>query len=96
MGKTDPICGEKGTIEAYSHYFCSKECISIYEEKYNIKRERDYITGAKSEKWYREKTFLVILCLIWGNIGKKVAIWLPIITVPQILILGYLFNNFFK
>ena len=32
--------------------------------------------------------------LIWSNIGKKAAIWLPIITVPQILILGYLFNIF--
>jgi hypothetical protein len=32
--------------------------------------------------------------LIWHNIGKKAAIWLPIITVPQILILGYLFNMF--
>ena len=30
--------------------------------------------------------------LIWHNIGKKAAMWLPIITVPQILILGYLFN----
>jgi hypothetical protein len=30
--------------------------------------------------------------LIWSNIGKKAALWLPIITVPQILILGYLFN----
>ncbi|MCK5258612.1 MAG: permease, partial [Thermoplasmatales archaeon] len=32
--------------------------------------------------------------LIWHNIGKKAALWLPIITVPQILILGYLFNIF--
>ena len=32
--------------------------------------------------------------LIWTNIGKKAALWLPIITVPQILILGYLFNTF--
>jgi len=32
--------------------------------------------------------------LIWTNIGKKTAIWLPIITVPQVLILGYLFNTF--
>lgn len=31
--------------------------------------------------------------LIWSNIGKRAAIWLPIITVPQILILGYLFNT---
>ncbi|MBU0705939.1 permease [Patescibacteria group bacterium] len=30
--------------------------------------------------------------LIWSNIGKKTAIWLPIITVPQVLFLGYLFN----
>lgn len=32
--------------------------------------------------------------LIWTNIGKKAAIWIPVITVPQILILGYLFNIF--
>ena len=30
--------------------------------------------------------------LIWHNIGKRAALWLPIITVPQILLLGYLFN----
>ena len=30
--------------------------------------------------------------LIWQNIGRKAAIWLPIITVPQILLLGFLFN----
>ncbi|MBW2971905.1 permease [Candidatus Woesearchaeota archaeon] len=30
--------------------------------------------------------------LIWSNIGRKAAVWMPIITVPQILILGYLFN----
>jgi len=34
------------------------------------------------------------ISLIWSNIGKKTAFWLPIITVPQILILGYLFNRF--
>ncbi len=32
--------------------------------------------------------------LIWHNIGKKAALWLPIITVPQILVLGYIFNIF--
>ena len=32
--------------------------------------------------------------LIYHNIGKKAAIWLPIITVPQVLILGYIFNLF--
>jgi len=30
--------------------------------------------------------------LIWNNIGKKTALWLPVVTVPQILLLGYLFN----
>jgi len=30
--------------------------------------------------------------LIGHNIGRKAAMWIPIITVPQILILGYLFN----
>jgi len=32
--------------------------------------------------------------LIWTNIGKKTAIWLPIVTVPQILIVALLFNWF--
>ena len=32
--------------------------------------------------------------LIWHNIGRKAALWIPIITVPQILILGLLFNLF--
>jgi uncharacterized membrane protein YraQ (UPF0718 family) len=30
--------------------------------------------------------------LIWHNIGKKAAVMLPLITVPQILTLGFLFN----
>jgi len=30
--------------------------------------------------------------LIWSNIGKRTAIWLPIITVPMVLIAGILFN----
>jgi len=32
--------------------------------------------------------------LIWHNIGKKAALWIPIITIPQILILSYIFNTF--
>ena len=32
--------------------------------------------------------------LIWHNIGRNAALWLPIIIVPQILILGYVFNIF--
>lgn len=34
--------------------------------------------------------------LIWTTIGKKTAIWLPIVTVPQIILFGVLFNIFFK
>ncbi|MFQ5662047.1 MAG: permease [Candidatus Paceibacteria bacterium] len=30
--------------------------------------------------------------LIWTNIGKRAAIWLPIITVPQIIAFAILFN----
>jgi hypothetical protein len=33
--------------------------------------------------------------LIWSNIGKKAALWLPIITVPQVLLFGYIFNFLF-
>ncbi len=33
--------------------------------------------------------------LIWHNVGRKAALFLPIITVPQILILGFLANILF-
>ncbi|MCB0345952.1 MAG: permease [Bdellovibrionales bacterium] len=32
--------------------------------------------------------------LIWTNIGKRTALWLPVVTVPQVLLVGYLFNQF--
>ena len=32
--------------------------------------------------------------LIWHNIGKKAAFWIPIITIPQILVLSYIYNIF--
>ena len=32
--------------------------------------------------------------LIYQNIGKKAALWIPIITIPQILILSYIYNIF--
>ncbi|TBR16672.1 hypothetical protein EPO66_04245 [bacterium] len=34
--------------------------------------------------------------LVWANIGKRTAIWLPIVAVPQVVALGYLFNVLFK
>lgn len=32
--------------------------------------------------------------LIWTNIGKKAALWLPVVTVPQVLLVAWLFNLF--
>ena len=32
--------------------------------------------------------------LLWSNIGKRTALWLPLVAVPQVLLLGYLFNRF--
>ena len=32
--------------------------------------------------------------LLWTNIGKRTALWLPIVTVPQVLLLGWLFLVF--
>lgn len=37
-------------------------------------------------------TDITELGLIWANIGKKAAIWLPIITIPQALFFGLLMN----
>jgi uncharacterized membrane protein YraQ (UPF0718 family) len=33
--------------------------------------------------------------LVWQNLGKRTALWMVLIGVPQILILGYLFNRIF-
>jgi uncharacterized membrane protein YraQ (UPF0718 family)/YHS domain-containing protein len=33
--------------------------------------------------------------LIWHNVGKKTAIWLPIVTVPQVVLLGVIANIIF-
>jgi len=33
--------------------------------------------------------------LLWHNVGRRVAIWLPIITVPQVVALGVLANMIF-
>ncbi|HQP91331.1 MAG TPA: permease [Candidatus Omnitrophota bacterium] len=34
--------------------------------------------------------------LVWTNIGRRAALWLPVITVPQIIALGILANLLFK
>lgn len=33
--------------------------------------------------------------LIWQNIGKKTALWLPLITLPQIILVAWLLNYWF-
>ena len=33
--------------------------------------------------------------LLWHNVGRRVAIWLPIVTVPQIILLGIVANAIF-
>ncbi|MBI4430769.1 MAG: permease [Candidatus Omnitrophica bacterium] len=33
--------------------------------------------------------------LLWSNVGRKAAVWLPVITVPQIIIFGVLANSLF-
>jgi uncharacterized membrane protein YraQ (UPF0718 family) len=33
--------------------------------------------------------------LLWHNVGRRTAIWLPIISVPQVLILGFMANLIF-
>ncbi|MFH1889201.1 MAG: permease [Candidatus Omnitrophota bacterium] len=34
--------------------------------------------------------------LLWTNVGRRVALWLPVVTVPQIVLIGYLANLFFR
>jgi uncharacterized membrane protein YraQ (UPF0718 family) len=34
--------------------------------------------------------------LLWSNVGRRVALWMPLVTVPQVIILGYLFNLMLK
>ncbi|MFA5144698.1 MAG: permease [Candidatus Omnitrophota bacterium] len=34
--------------------------------------------------------------LLWSNVGKRTAMWLPVVTVPQVVILGYIANMIFR
>ena len=33
--------------------------------------------------------------LLWHNVGRKTAVWLPLITVPQVILFGFLANIIF-
>lgn len=63
MDKTDPICGMKGTIEAYGHYFCSEYCVKKYEKQFKIDNKECPKCERNGKKWYKEKLFLVIIAL---------------------------------
>jgi uncharacterized membrane protein YraQ (UPF0718 family) len=34
--------------------------------------------------------------LLWSNVGRRTALWLPVVTVPQIIAVGYLMNRLLK
>jgi hypothetical protein len=34
--------------------------------------------------------------LLWHNVGRRTALWLPVVAVPQVIVLGYLMNIFIK
>jgi hypothetical protein len=33
--------------------------------------------------------------LLWNNVGKKTALWLPVVAVPQVILLGIIANIIF-
>ena len=33
--------------------------------------------------------------LLWVNVGRRVALWLPVITIPQVILLGIVANIIF-
>lgn len=34
--------------------------------------------------------------LLWTNVGRRTAMWLPVITVPQVILIGYIANIIFR
>jgi hypothetical protein len=34
--------------------------------------------------------------LLWSNVGRRVALWMPLVAVPQVMAVGYIANVFFK
>lgn len=34
--------------------------------------------------------------LLWTNVGRRTAMWLPVITVPQVVALGYIMNTLLR
>ena len=66
MDKTDPICGMKGTISAYNHFFCSEYCIKKYEIQEGINEDEKYCsscTSSAKKKWYKERLYIAIIVI---------------------------------
>jgi uncharacterized membrane protein YraQ (UPF0718 family) len=40
-------------------------------------------------------TDLTEIGLIWYNVGKRTALWMPLVALPQVFLLGYLANILF-
>ncbi|MEI6631136.1 MAG: permease [bacterium] len=34
--------------------------------------------------------------LLWSNVGRRVALWMPAVSVPQVILIGYLANRILK
>jgi hypothetical protein len=34
--------------------------------------------------------------LLWTNVGRRTALWLPVIAVPQVVLIGYIANIIFR
>jgi uncharacterized membrane protein YraQ (UPF0718 family) len=65
IDKTDPVCGMKGTIPAYGHYFCSTYCIEKYEKQHNIAhKEICPSCAAPAKKWYKERLYIFGIIII--------------------------------
>jgi len=70
--KIDPICGMKGTIPAYGHYFCCQHCIEQYEKNHNISSEEQSCPSCRVDykiPWYKQKLVLVIIISILLFVG---------------------------
>jgi len=60
----DPICGMKGHIKVYGHYFCSEHCVKQYEKENNIDSDECVTCSVPAKAWYKERVVLASLFFI--------------------------------
>lgn len=63
-GKTDPVCGMKGTIPAHGKWFCSEHCLRKYEKENNFSHSPCPSCAAKTGKWYRQRFWLTLFVTV--------------------------------